>query len=281
MPPYIWMPPVCLDNVWMPPIHTQHKESMLCHTKGMSICPHTFGCPLYVWVPLMFRHPICLDATHIFEHPAVCLGDVLMPPVHTQHIESMLPIHLDAPICVDATCMFGCPHVWMAPCMFECPHMFGHPCMFACPPMFGHHPYVWMPSYIWMPCCMFGCPPVCFIAPICVALLATLFSLLQCLDASCMFWCPHMFGHHPCLDAPLYVWTPLVCLDAHMFGWPPVCLNAPICLDTSLYVWMPLVCLDAPICVVAILNFCHFFFFNFKYFIHFSNIPLCWMPPYM
>ena len=29
--------PVCLDDVWMPPVHTQHKESMLCHTKGVSI----------------------------------------------------------------------------------------------------------------------------------------------------------------------------------------------------------------------------------------------------
>ena len=61
-------------NVWMPPVHTEHKESMLCQTKGMSICsihldanvhkqhkesilcptkgvslcPYTFGCPLYV-----------------------------------------------------------------------------------------------------------------------------------------------------------------------------------------------------------------------------------------
>ena len=39
-----------LDDVWMPPAHAQHKESMLCQTKGVSICPHTFGCPI-VWMP--------------------------------------------------------------------------------------------------------------------------------------------------------------------------------------------------------------------------------------
>ena len=74
MSPYVWTPPVCLDTpcmfacpyVWMLPVHTQHKESMLCHTKGVSICahtfgyphnfecPHIFGYPLYVWMP-----PIC------------------------------------------------------------------------------------------------------------------------------------------------------------------------------------------------------------------------------
>ena len=24
-------------NVWMPPLHTEHKECMLCQTKGVSI----------------------------------------------------------------------------------------------------------------------------------------------------------------------------------------------------------------------------------------------------
>ena len=38
------------------PVHTQHKESILYQTKGVSICPHTLGCPTYVWIP-----PICLD----------------------------------------------------------------------------------------------------------------------------------------------------------------------------------------------------------------------------
>ena len=30
------------------PVHKQHKESMLCPTKKVSICPNTFGCPLNV-----------------------------------------------------------------------------------------------------------------------------------------------------------------------------------------------------------------------------------------
>ena len=82
---------------------------MLCHTKGVSICPLHFDAPLYVWMPHMFGWPtVCLNAPHMFgcpnicghphmfgcphmfEHPAVCLGDVWMPTVHTQHIESML-----------------------------------------------------------------------------------------------------------------------------------------------------------------------------------------------
>ena len=190
-----------------------------------------FGHPLYVWIP-----PVCLGALmfgcslYVWT-PPVCLDDVWMPPVHTQHKETcsvMLrecpyaPMHLDAPIFLDAPCMFKCPHmfgyplyVWMHPICLDTPlvcldapmcghpHMFGHHpyvmmssvCldtpMFGCPHMFGHHPYIWMP---W---CMLGCPPVCLVAPICVALLATLFSLLQCLDAPSMFCCPHMFGHHP------------------------------------------------------------------------------------
>ena len=47
-PPYVQMPPICLDDVWMPPVHTQHKERMLCQIKGVYIWPHTFGCPLYI-----------------------------------------------------------------------------------------------------------------------------------------------------------------------------------------------------------------------------------------
>ena len=44
----------CPTYVWMPPVHTQHKESMLCQTKGVSICHHIFGCP------------------HMFEYLPVC-----------------------------------------------------------------------------------------------------------------------------------------------------------------------------------------------------------------
>ena len=50
MPPYIWMPPLCLD------------------------APH-------VWTPF-----ICLDAPHMFEQTGICLGDVWMPPcTYTTH----------------------------------------------------------------------------------------------------------------------------------------------------------------------------------------------------
>ena len=31
---------ICLEDVWMPPGHTQHKESMLCDTKGFSYAPY-------------------------------------------------------------------------------------------------------------------------------------------------------------------------------------------------------------------------------------------------
>ena len=94
-PPYLWTPPY----VWMPPVHKQHKESILCQTKGMSICLHTFGCPhmsgcpLYVWIPPVCSDgPICLDT----------LTYVWMPPV-----------------CLDIPHMFGCPlYVLM---MFGCP----------------------------------------------------------------------------------------------------------------------------------------------------------------
>ena len=141
--------------------------------------PHTFGCPLYVWMPSCLDTPICLDAP-MFEHPAVCLGDVWMPPIHIQHIESMLCHTKGVSICPHT---FGCPHmcgcslyVWMVPCMFECPicwtppvcllaPMFGHHPYFWMPHMFGHHPYIWMPPYVWMPCCMFGCPLYVWLSP--------------------------------------------------------------------------------------------------------------------
>ena len=96
--------PTYVDDVWMLPVHIQHKESMLCQTKGVSICPHTFGCPLYInntkkacfvrlrvlvtplygWMPHMFGHPhmfgcspyvwlppVCLDAPKCMGHPKV------------------------------------------------------------------------------------------------------------------------------------------------------------------------------------------------------------------
>ena len=141
-PPYVWMAHILRGcpyapntfvhphmfghppYVWMHPVHTQHRESMVCQTKGVSIYLHTFGfpnmfgCPLYAWMPPMFgHHPVCLDAP-------TCIA---------------LLATLFILICLDGPCMFACPHpyVWM-------PHTF------------GHHPYIWMPPYVWMPCCMFG-----------------------------------------------------------------------------------------------------------------------------
>ena len=190
-PLYVWVPPMCLDvpicleDVWMPPVHTQHKESILCHTKGCPYAP-------YIWMP------------HMFGWPHVCLN---------------------APYVVDTPCMFGCPLCLDATCLF------------------GHH-FICLDTAI------------CFDAPICLD------APPECLDA------------HICLD----VWTPPVCLDnvcmppihtqhkesmlCHtkgvsyapihlnapcMFGCPscldtPICLDAPICLNTLLYVWVMFGC---------------------------------------
>ena len=72
MPPHVWTPP-CMFGfppyVWLPPVHIQHKESMLCLTKGVSICPHTFGCP-----HMSGCLPVYLDATNCMgpsKHMAV------------------------------------------------------------------------------------------------------------------------------------------------------------------------------------------------------------------
>ena len=70
--------PICLDTPYMfgyclDAHHTYTtQESMLCHTKGVSICPHTFGYP-----------PVCLNTPYVWT-PPICLDHVWMPPVHTQ-----------------------------------------------------------------------------------------------------------------------------------------------------------------------------------------------------
>ena len=67
-PLYAWTTPLCLDapisldDVWMPPVHTQHKESMLCQAKGMSICPIHLDAPCMFGCPCMLGCPLCLDA---------------------------------------------------------------------------------------------------------------------------------------------------------------------------------------------------------------------------
>ena len=103
---------------------------MLCQTKGMSICPHTFGCPLFVWMP-----PVCLDATICLGAPPVCLN---------------APICLGSHLYVWMPHMFGHPHVCT-------PHMFGCPLYIWVPPMFGY-PSVWLDAPICLDTSrMFGC----------------------------------------------------------------------------------------------------------------------------
>ena len=75
--------PIYLDDVWMPPVHTQHKERILCQRKEVSTCPHTSACPLY-----------------INNTKKACFVRLRGCP-YTR-------IHLDATICLDTTCMLGC-----------------------------------------------------------------------------------------------------------------------------------------------------------------------------
>ena len=201
------MPPVCLDAPYLWMAHC------------MFDCLHMFGHPLhvwippcldaticvdtpYVWMPLMFGHPHMFGCPHMFEHPAVCLGDVWMPPVHTQHIESMLchtigvsicPHTFECPICLDAPPVYlDAPHIWTplicldAPICLDTTHIFGCPHMFGCPAVCLDAP------------CMFGCPYMCSTAG-------------NTFQPAVMLGCPHMFEHYP------YVWTPPVCLDAHIY----------------------------------------------------------------
>ena len=61
--------------VWMLPVHTQHKESMLCHTKGMPICPihldaPCLDAPLYVGMsPYVSMAPYMFGHSHMFGCP--------------------------------------------------------------------------------------------------------------------------------------------------------------------------------------------------------------------
>ena len=149
MPPYIWTPPV----------HKQHKESMLCQTKGVSICPHRFRCHhllgyhLYVGLP-----PLCLDAAICLDAPTVCLNATLC---------------LNTPICLDTLYVWMSPYVWTPSYVWMPTCMFGHtPCLHSpyvwVPPIFGH-PSVWLdiPTCLDTPC-MFGCPPNVWPPPVCL-----------------------------------------------------------------------------------------------------------------
>ena len=161
--PYVWKPPVYLDDVSMPPVHTQHKESMLCHTKGVSIYAHTFGytyvfgCPLYVCMPPYVWDTLCMFCCtpYVWTQPLY----VWMPQyVWTPPYIWMYPICLDTllyvwtqPLCLDAPSMFGHPmHVWMPPVHIKhkesmlchtkgvhMPHTFGCPICLDTPCTYG------------------------------------------------------------------------------------------------------------------------------------------------
>ena len=248
---------MCPPYVWMPSVHIQHKESMLCQTKGVSICPHTFGYlhmfewpPCMLGCPHMFGCPCMFGCCHMFGWPPVCLD-----------VPICLPVCLDIPICLNAPVCLGCPYVWMPlvcldtpicldapiclddvwmppvhtqhkermlcqtkgvsiyPIHLDAPIFLDAPCMFGCHHMFGCTPCMFG-------CPMFGCPPVTMDAhmfghPLYVCLTAHLY-----VWTLSIFALPHMFG------CPLYVWVP------PMFGHPTVWLDAP-------HVWTPTVCLDA------------------------------------
>ena len=217
--------------IWMPPVHTQHKERMLCQTKGVSIYPHTFGCPhmfeclpvcldapMFGWShmpPCIFGHPIWMSlyvrvplmfGCPLYAWHPICLDDVWMPAAHTQHKERMLCQTKGVSICPNT---FGCPlyiHNTKKACFVR---QRGCPCA---------------PLYVWM-------LPVCLDATI-------------HLDGPCMFGCPHMFGHpryvcmptcmfgHPQVGSPPYVWIPPACFVALYVWHPSVWLDASTCLDT-------------------------------------------------
>ena len=200
MPPVCLDTPICLDTptfVWMPPVHTQHKESMLCQTKG---CPYA---------PINLDDPICLDGLFMFGWPHM-LG-------HHPYVW-MPSVCWDTPIFLDTSL-----YVWMSPYVWIPTVCLDTPICLDAPTIYLDAPYVWIAP------CMFGCQPVCLDAP--------------------MFGHCHMFGHPP------VGFDVTICLDA-----PPVCLDAPIWLDNPLYVWMPPICLDTP---------CKF------------GHPYIWMPPCM
>ena len=166
-PPYVWMPPICLDDVWMPAVHKQHKESMLCQTKGVSIYSLYIYMPPYVWMPTcMLGHPpVCLDDPYVWMSPYICTPPICLDtPIYLDASSVCLdtPNMFGCPICVDTPNMFGCLHIFgYIPCMFGYPHMFGCPNMFGCPHIFGLTPCKFGHPYVWM-------PPVCLDTPICL-----------------------------------------------------------------------------------------------------------------
>ena len=112
--------PIYLDDVWMSPVHTQHKERILCQTKKVSTCPHTSACPLY-----------------INNTKKACFVSLRGCPY--------APIDLDATICLDTTCMLGC-HLYV----YMLPYVWRHPLYVWMPPYVWIPPYVWTPLHVWL-----------------------------------------------------------------------------------------------------------------------------------
>ena len=226
MPPYICMPPV----------HKQHKESMLCQTKGVSICPHRFRCHhMLGYLLCVGMPPLCLDAAIYLDAPPVCLNAILClnTPICLD-----TPVSLDVPICLDTfICLDTHLYVSTYPICLHSPYVW-MPLYVWVPPIFGH-PSVWLdiPTCLDTPC-MFGCPPYVWL-PLCVWMWASKhMEVSKCIrgiqnkhhkeSMLCQtkgvsicphrFRCHHMLGYHLCV------------------GMPPLCLDAAICLDAPLYV---------------------------------------------
>ena len=123
--------------VWMPPVHTQHKACFV-RLRGCPYAPIHLDALRRLDTPVCVNAPLCLDAPcmfgwphmlpcmfghphmfgcpcmlghpHIFRCP-LCLDDVWMPPVYTQHKKACFvrlrgcpyaPIYVDAP-CTSTT----------------------------------------------------------------------------------------------------------------------------------------------------------------------------------
>ena len=191
-----------------PPVHTQQKHSMLCQTKGVAICPHTFGCPLYInntkkacfvrlrgcpYAPYIWMPPVCMDAPCMFRY---CHMFWMLPPVCLN-----TPVCLDAPICLDGTPVCLDAHIclntpicsWMPSCMIGQPH-------------------VCTPPYVWMSPCMFGCSPICLDTARCMGTSKGMRDPQTCLDIL-------LYGVH--MDSPPYVTkhAPYMCWMLYSMIW--------------------------------------------------------------
>ena len=124
---------VCLEDVWIPTVHIQHKESMLCQTEGMSICP------LYIWMhPYVWMPPVCLD----------------------------IPIYLDTTHVWMSLIPLDAPYIWGHPNMQgAAKHMESIQTYRGCANMWGIQPYRGVSKHrgqanIWGSANIWGCPNI-------------------------------------------------------------------------------------------------------------------------